>query len=168
MQISRTILAATLVLMLSAPASAALKGDLAGLAMCSKLRAMPKGYRPIACNRRAPLRGECQFTLTSNGMPIEYLIEDGMVLAKTVRLSAGARSAAPFGVRYGDDFTRATSRIWANTGLSSNHWVADEEPGVTYLQSDEVSCASSKAYSIYVWFKNGAAQSVSVSTLPAF
>lgn len=170
MQISRAVLSAIMAVTLSAPASAALRGDFAGLAICSKLRAMPQGYRPIACNRRAPLRGECRFALTSSGMPIEYLIEDGMVLAKTVRLAAGGRLAAPYGLSQNDDYTRAASKIWASTGtgLSSQQWEDNEEPGVTYLQSDSVSCNSNKAYAIYVWFRNGNAESVSVSTLPTF
>ena len=153
-------------LVLSAPAAATLKGDFAGLAICSKLRTFPQGSRPSACNLRAPLRGECRFSLVSNGMPIAYLIEDGMVLDKKSELRRGV--AAPYGLRRGESYASAAAKIKASTGLSSRHWNDSEEQGKSYLQSEDISCGANKSYSIYVWFRNGAAEAVSVSTLPAF
>ena len=168
MQNSHIVLAGAMAMLLAAPASAAQRGDFAGLAICSKLLALPKAYKATECNRRAPLRGECRFTLSSNGMPIEYLMEDGVVLAKDVKLAAGARFAAPYGLSHGESRQGAARKIRATTGLSSQHWEDSEEPGTSYLQSDSVQCGASKAYTIYVWFRDGRAKSVSVSTLPAF
>lgn len=166
MGISRTALVGAVALILTAPASAALKGDFAGLPICSKLNAMPRGYRPTECNRRAPLRGECRFTLTSNGMPIEYLIDDGVVLDKKVPLSAGP--STPYGLRDGDDYDAAAHKVRVGTGLSSRKWTDNEDEAASYIQSDDVTCGRNKSYSIYVWFRNGRAKSVSISTLPAF
>lgn len=166
MGISRMALAVAVALLLTAPASAALRGDFAGLAICSKLNTMPRGYRPTECNRRAPLRGECRFALTSNDMPIEYLIDDGVVLDKKVPPSAS--SAAPYGLRDGDNYETAARKIRVGTGLSSRKWTDSEDEDASYLQSDDVSCGRDKSYSIYVWFTNGHAKSVSISTLPAF
>lgn len=168
MHIPRIAWAGILAMMLSVPASAAPRGDFAGLAICSKLSAMPKGYKAIECNTHAPLRGECRFSLASNGIAIEYLVENGLVLDKKTALSPRGSFAAPYGLRNGDDYEIAARKIKASTGLSSQHWTDSEDEAASYLQSDEVSCGRNKSYTIYVWFKNGRAESVSVSTLPAF
>jgi len=166
MRVSRTALAVAVALILTAPASAALMGDFAGLPICSTLNVMPKGYQPIECNKRAPLRGECRFTLTSDHMPVEYLINDGVVLDKKVPLSASP--STPYGLRDGDDYEVTERKIRAATGLSSRKWADNEDEAASYLQSDDMTCDRNKSYSIYVWFKNGRAKSVSISTLPAF
>lgn len=120
MQILRIVWAVTLAMMLSAPASAAFRGDFAGLAICSKLSAIPKGCRTIDCHARAPLRGECRFTLASNGIGIEYLIKNAQVLDKKIVLSAHAGFAAPYGLHHGDDYETAARKIKASTGLASH------------------------------------------------
>lgn len=164
---SRIALAGAVALILTMPAAAAARmGDFGGLAICSKLNAMPRGYRPSECSRRAPLRGECRFTLTSGGMPIEYRIQDGVVFDKKVPLGAGP--AGPYGLRGGDDYQAAARKISVGTGLSSRHWPDIEDNAASYLQSDDTNCGRNRSYSIYVWFRNGRAQSVSVSTLPPF
>ena len=167
MRISGMSTVGALAIMLSAPTSAALRGDFAGLAICSKLDSMPKGNKLFECNKRTPLRGECRFTLTNNGMAISYLIEDGIVLDKKVVLSADAHFSAPFGLRRGDSYGTAARKIRATTGLSSRHWADGDEEAAGYLQSDDVICGRNKSHTIYVWFKNGRAVSVSASTLPA-
>lgn len=166
MQISRVAFAGALAMLLPGQASAALRGDFPGPAICSKLNAMPKGYKAHGCNKRTPLRGECRFTLPGNGIPIEYLIDNGLVLDKTVTLGSSASIAAPFGLRRGDGYDSAARKIRDSAGLASQQWTDSDDEAVSYLQSDAVSCGRSMSYTIYVWFRNGGAESVSVSTLP--
>lgn len=151
---------------LAEPALAARIGDFAGLPICSKLHAMPRGYHPIECSRRTPLRGECRFLLNSHGASTEYLIEDGMVIDKQVNLRVGTRDTGPFGLRRDEGQASAARKVLASTGLATRYWADSEDEGAGYLQSTEVMCGRNKAYTIYVWFRRGKAQSVSVSTLP--
>lgn len=167
MKFLRIAWASVLTMLLSAPSLAAVKNDLAGLAICSRLKAMPKGYRATNCSRRTPLRGECRFTMTSNDMPIEYLLDNGTVLSKSARLYAGAKFAAPFGLRVSDNFESARRRVERITGLSFKLWTDDQNENAHYLQSDAVVCNKNKSYSIYVWFKNDRTTGITVSTLPA-
>ena len=115
---------------------------------------------------RDPLRGECRFTLTSNGMTIDYLVADGTVVDKTFILEGRADVPAPYGLRRWDSHDGAARKVRSITGLSSRYWTDSDAPDVSYLQSDEVPCGQGLSYSIYVWFKDGKAESVSVSTLP--
>lgn len=167
MFVSRFVIMGAMAMLLSAPSWAALKGDFAGLAICSKLKALPKGHRVVTCDKRTPLRGECKFVLSSNGIPIEYLIENGMVLEKYVTLEAGAAFVAPFGIRYGENSKSTASKINASTGLSSKYWTDSDDETESYLQSDDVMCGKSKSFAVYVFFDNGKATSVSVSAIPA-
>ncbi|WP_446652306.1 hypothetical protein [Blastomonas sp.] len=153
--------------LIAEPALAACASDFSGLPICSKLRAMPRGYHPIECNSRTPLRGECRFSLNSNGASAEYLIEDGMVIAKQVDLRIGTRAAGPFGLRRDEDHASAAHKILASTGLTTRYWDDSEDETAGYLQSTDVMCGRNKSYTIYVWFRRGKAQSVSVSAIPA-
>jgi hypothetical protein len=67
-----------------------------------------------------------------------------------------------------DSYGAAARKIRASTGLSSRHWADSDEEAAGYLQSDDVSCKRNKSCTIYVWFKNGRAESVSASKFPAF
>jgi hypothetical protein len=166
MYASRFAIMGAIAMWLSAPSWAALKGDFGGLAMCSNLKALPKGHRVISCKKCIPLRGECKFVLSSNGMPIEYLIENGVVQSKNVKLVAGAKFVAPYGLSVSDNPEKAVRKIKKSTGLSSKTWTDDDENS-SYLQSEDVMCSKSKSYVVYVWFDNEQATNVSVSTLPA-
>lgn len=152
--------------MMAEPALATRASDFGGLPICSKLRAMPHGYHPIECNSRTPLRGDCRFSLNSNGTSTEYLIEDGMVIDKRVNLHASMRRAGPFGLRRDEDQVSAARKVQARTGLATQYWTDSEDETAGYLQSTDVMCSRNKSYTIYVWFKRGKAHSVSVSTLP--
>lgn len=163
----RVLLVVSMALLASEPAMAARTGDFGGLAICSRLHAMPRGYRPIQCNSGTPLAGDCRFLLTSQGVPVEYLIEYGVVVDKRVRLRAGSRKVGPFGIVRDEGRTSAARKIQASTGLSARYWADSEVEDAGYLQSTEVSCSRNSSYTIYVWFRHGGAESVSVSTLPA-
>lgn len=154
-------------MLLPAQASAAQRGDFSGLPICSKLKTMPVGYKAKACSVRTPLRGECRFTLPSNGLSIEYLIDNGVILDKTVKLRANAGIAMPYGLTPGESHESVSQKIRGRTALASRYWTDSDDEAVSYLQSDDVSCRRNMSYTIYVWFRNGRAGSVSVSTLPA-
>jgi hypothetical protein len=141
------------------------KSDFAGFAVCSRLRAMPKSAKLLKCNVRTPLRGECRFRLANGSMSIDYQAKDGFILKKITKLTQN--SAGPYGLTGHDNVITAARKIKNRTGLSAKFWddVYDLESG--YLQSEPVSCGRNKAYSVYVWFKDGRASQVSVSTLPA-
>lgn len=166
MHIVRTTCLAAVAAMLPIQEAEAVQRDFAGLAICSKLGAMPSRYKPRVCNAREPLRGECRFTLTSNGMTIEYLVADGTVVDKSFNLGARPDVPAPYGLRRGDSYDGAARKIRSITGLSSRYWTDSDAPDASYLQSDEVPCRQGLSYTIYVWFRDGKAESVSVSTLP--
>ena len=148
-------------------ASAARASDFGGLPICSTLREMPRDYQQIECSSRAPLRGECRFSLNSNGVETEYLIEDGVVVDKRVNLRPGARGAGPFGLQRDDDKASAARHVLASTGLATRYWTDSEDETAGYLQSTDVICGQNTSYTIFVWFRRGKARSVSVSTLPA-
>ncbi|MGV7122994.1 hypothetical protein ACVENA_19830 [Sphingopyxis sp. 550A] len=167
MQFSRLAAMCIAISLMAEPALATRASDFGGLPICSKLRAMPRGYHPIECNRRAPLSGECRFSLNNNGASTEYLIEDGMVIDKRVNLRSGTRGAGPFGLHRDEDQASAARNVLASTGLATRYWADSEDETAGYLQSTDVMCGRNKSYTIYVWFRRGKAQSVSVSTLPA-
>jgi len=167
MPFSRVAVAGIMSCILAEPAMAARTGDFGGLPICSRLNAMPRGYRPSECNSRSPLSGECRFFLTAKGMRTEYLIENGIVLEKRVSLRAGPRSANPFGLLRGESRANTAGKVRASTGLATRYWDDAEDAGAGYLQSTEVNCSRTKSYTISVWFRNGRAEAVSVSTLPA-
>lgn len=166
MYVIRTAWAAALSAMLPLQASEATQRDFAGLAICAKLNAMPTRYRAKACDPREPLRGECRFSLTSNGMSVNYLVANGTVVEKSVILGGRADVPGPYGLRRGDSYDSAARKVRSSASLSSRHWTDDDDPDVSYLQSDDVPCGDGLSYTIYVWFKDGKAESVSVSTLP--
>lgn len=165
-EISRLALVGSVALTLPTQACAAHAIDFAGLAVCSTLSGLPPAHRPIGCDATTPLRGECRFTLTLDGLSVAYLIEEGVVLSKTALLRRGV--SMPYGLRAGDTNQVAARKILARTGLTSRSWKDTEEPTVTYLQSRDVNCGAQRSYAIYVWFSNGRARTVSVSTLPPF
>lgn len=167
MRFSRIAVTCMAIVLLPGTASAARLGDFGGLPICSKLRAMPRGYNPIECSTRAPLRGDCRFSLNGEGISIEYLIEDGIVIEKRVDLRTGMRSVGPFGLRRDEDQASAARKVRTSTGLATRYWTDSEDEASGYLQSRDVMCGRSKSYTIYVWFKRDKAWSVSVSTLPA-
>lgn len=158
------VLAAGIGASTTALTSAVSAADFGGLAICSRLTAMPAGAKLAECNRRAPLAGDCRFRLSSNGTSIEYLLGDGIVLAKRVTLNAG--SAMPWGLHSGDDAQTAARKVTARTGLDTRLWNDVEDSDATYLQSSAAACRSSQTYAVYVWFSHGRATAVSVSTLP--
>lgn len=164
----RIAVAGIMTCILVEPAIAARGGDFGGLPICSKLNAMPRGYRPSRCNSRSPLRGECSFSLSSQGITADYILDDGIVVDKSVRLRGGPRPANPFGLLRGEGRANAAGKVRMRTGLVTQYWDDTEDAGAGYLQSTEVNCSRSKSYTVRVWFRNGRAESVSVSTLPAF
>lgn len=166
MHISPLVFAGALVLLLPTQVSAFVRGDFPGLPICSKLKSMPKGYKAIACDARAPLQGECRFTLSTSGLSIEYLIDDGVVLDKAITLGNIASLAAPYGLTRDDSHESAARKVKGHTGLPSQHWTDGDDETLSYLQSDQVTCGKNMSYTIYVWFRNDRAESVSVSTLP--
>lgn len=149
---------------MTAQAFAAPAADFGGLAICSRLTAMPVGSRLADCKRRAPLAGNCHFSLSSDGMSIEYLLKDGTVLAKKVTLNAG--TAMPWNLRAGDDAKTAARKLKARTGLDARLWNDVEDSAASYLQSSDAACAFGQTYAVYIWFSHGRATEVSVSSLP--
>ncbi|MBD3728362.1 MAG: hypothetical protein IE933_01520 [Sphingomonadales bacterium] len=163
----RAVTAGIIISLFAGPAMAAPASDFGGLAICSTLKAMPRNYRPGECSARNPLKGECRFSITSQGRQIDYLIENGVVIDKVVKLRAGARSPGPFGIVRGEAQESAARKIWRSTKLTTRYWTDSEDADAGYLQSDDVGCGRNKSYTVYVWFRHGRAESVSVSTLPA-
>lgn len=152
--------------LMAEPALAARTSDFGGLPICSKLRAMPRGYRPIEYNSRTPLSGECRFSLNNMGVSTQYLIENGVIVDKRVNLRADTLGTGPYGLRRDEGQAGAARKVLASTGLATRYWPDDEDETAGYLQSTDVMCGRNKSYTIYVWFRRGKAQSVSVSTLP--
>lgn len=142
--------------------------DLPGLAICSTIKALPGGFRQTECDVRRPLVGDCRFSLAQDGITVAYLVEYGVVLDKRMILPIRQGAYKPFGIERGVGHQRAARMIHAATGLASRLWTDSEEPRTSYLQSDDVSCGKTRSFSIRVWFRDGKATAVSVSTLPAF
>jgi hypothetical protein len=99
-------------------------------------------------------------------MTIDYLVANGTVVEKIFILGGHADGPAPYGLRRGDSYDSTARKVGSITGLSSRYWTDADDPDVSYLQSGEVSCGQGLSYTIYVWFRDGKAESVSVSTLP--
>ncbi|MGQ7828807.1 hypothetical protein [Altererythrobacter sp. Z27] len=100
-------------------------------------------------------------------MSIDYLIENAIILDKTVTLGASAKVVAPFGLRRGDGHETAARKIRDIVGVSSEYWTDYDDEAASYLQSEAVNCEKKQSFTIYVWFRDGKALSVSASTLPA-
>ena len=116
----KTMAAVAAIMLFTQIASAASTGDFAGLAICSKLKVIPKAAKLTKCNARAPLNGlrECQFTMTSNSIPIHYVVMSGVVRDKNVALHSGMKSGAPYGLNSSDTKDSAMRKVAAATGLS--------------------------------------------------
>lgn len=123
------------------------------------LRALPYAPNSMPCPSgiyrrsatREPLRSECLFTLTRNGMTIDYLVANGTVVEKIFILGGHADGPAPYGLRRGDSYDSTARKVGSITGLSSRYWTDADDPDVSYLQSGEVSCGQGLSYTIYVW-----------------
>lgn len=138
--------------------------DLGGLPICAKLTKMPPACAPIA---RGARNAYCRFALTRNGRTIEHLVTDGLVVTKRVVLRAGPGGDS-FGVRRGMSPASAARSIQATIVTATRYWPDAEDSDAAYLQSGDIACAGTRSYRVYVWFRHGAARSVSVSTLPPF
>jgi hypothetical protein len=143
------------------PANA--KTDFAGLAICSKLKAIPKSAKFSKCDIRQPLRGQCRFSAKSGPVQIDYLLGNAVVLEKSVKIGA---NSAPYSLKQDDTVANAARKLEVKTGLDTTYWDDVENPTIGYLQSSPVGCGAGKTYSIYIWFENNTATHVSASTLP--
>ena len=162
--ISPTKLTATVLLAtISTSAVAQSKPDFGSIAMCAKLVKMPKGYKPIECDKRSPLR-QCSFTLSSEKLPIRYLVDNKVVASKWLEYGQLAKLLGPFGLKCGDRESAAMAKVKKATGLTFESWT-DENPGSLYYQSSDISCRGN-AYNVRVFFQNGILDMVSVSSLP--
>ncbi len=166
MRVSQIFVAGMTLCFLAEPVIAKSASDLTGLPICSALKAMPQGYRPLECDVHSPLRGSCRFSLADRAGAVEYLMENGTILDKRMRLKAGVQNKASFGIIRDDGRLAAARKILTSTGLKTRYWTDSEDATTSYLQSTDVNCGPNKSYTIYVWFRNGRAESVSVSTLP--
>lgn len=148
---------------MSTSAAAQSKSDFGSIAMCAKLVKMPKGYRPADCDKRNPLR-QCSFTLSSDKVPIKYLIDDSKIVSKWLKFGERAKVAGPFGLAIGDRESAAMAKVKRATGLTFESWT-DENPGSLYYQSSDIACRGN-AYNVRVFFQDGVLDMVSVSSLP--
>jgi len=136
--------------------------DLGGLPICARLTKVPPACAPTAWDaRNAP----CRFVLTRNGRLIEHLVTGRVVVAKRVALRAGLGGDA-FGVQRGMSPASAARSIRATIFMAMRYWADVEDTDAGYLQSGDIACTATRSYRVYVWFRRGAAQAVSVSTLP--
>lgn len=164
-KLSRLLALAGLMLA-SGTAQAAARADFGSIPICASLRAMPRGYQAVDCNRAAPLR-ECTFRLPTDQMPVHYLIEGGKLLQKAVAFQPGRAIRAPFGLTAADTIQTAERKLRLATGLTFETWddEADSEGG-RYLQSADVTCPGN-SYNVRAFFsKAGRITEVSVSSLP--
>lgn len=166
MRISQFAAVGAMIGLFAVSVAAHASSDLAGLPICKTLRSMPRGYRPLECDSRSPLKGNCRFLLSERAGPIEYLLENGTVIDKRISLRAGSPGITAFGVARNDGPLPASRKMLASTGLKTHYWTDSDDATISYLQSTDIGCGPAKSYSVYIWFRHGKAESVSVSTLP--